>query len=55
MADAVVVKIGGRAAEDRQSLAALCDELASLARERPVVLLHGGGAEVTAVCRRLGM
>ncbi len=55
MPDVLVVKIGGRAAEDRQSLAALCDELAGVAREHHVVLLHGGGAEVTAVSKRFGI
>jgi acetylglutamate kinase len=55
MPDVLVVKIGGKAAEDRQSLAALCDELVGLTRDRHVVLLHGGGAEVTAVSRRFGI
>jgi acetylglutamate kinase len=53
--DTLLIKIGGKAAEDRQSLAALCDELASIAREHRVVLAHGGGAEVTAVSKKLGI
>ena len=55
MPDVYVVKIGGKAAEDRQSLAALCDELSALDRDHRVVLLHGGGAEVTAVSRKFGI
>lgn len=53
--EVVVVKIGGKAAEDRASLMMLCDEMASLSKDHSLVLVHGGGAEVTAVSRRLGM
>ncbi len=55
MAGTLLVKIGGKAAEDRGSLAALCDELAVLSRDLRVVLAHGGGAEVTAVSKKLGI
>jgi acetylglutamate kinase len=51
----ILVKIGGKAAEDRGSLAALCDELKDLSRENRLVLVHGGGAEVTAVSRAFGI
>ena len=51
----LVVKIGGRAAEQTADLAALCDEMLVLSREHAVILVHGGGAEVTAVSRRLGI
>jgi acetylglutamate kinase len=51
----IVVKIGGRAAEQRTDLAALCDEMLILSKEHGVILVHGGGAEVTAVSRRLGI
>jgi acetylglutamate kinase len=54
-ADTLVIKIGGKAAEDRGSLAGLCGELAAVSRENHVVLVHGGGAEVTAVSRRFGL
>ena len=53
--ETILVKIGGKAAEDRASLAALCDELAVVSRGHAVVLAHGGGAEVTAVSKKLGM
>lgn len=49
----VVLKIGGTVASDTSSLAALLDELATLAR--PVVLVHGGGKRVSEVSGALGM
>jgi acetylglutamate kinase len=51
----IVVKIGGKAAEDRESLGALCDELRDVSGGHRLVLVHGGGAEVTAVSRRFGI
>jgi acetylglutamate kinase len=51
----IVVKIGGRAAENRESLGALADELHSIARGQRLILVHGGGAEVTVVSRKLGI
>lgn len=51
----IVIKIGGKAAEQTAELAALCDEMRVLSGEHQVVLVHGGGAEVTAVSRRLGI
>jgi acetylglutamate kinase len=51
----VLVKIGGRAAEDREALAALCDELSGLGGGERLALVHGGGAEVTALSKRLGI
>ncbi len=51
----IVVKIGGKAAEDLASLGALCDELKDVSHAYRPVLVHGGGAEVTAVSRRFGI
>jgi acetylglutamate kinase len=51
----ILVKVGGKAAEDRGSLGALCDELKDIRRENRLVLVHGGGAEVTAVSRAFGI
>lgn len=51
----VVVKIGGRAAEDKGRLKELCVEMSELSRKAGFVLVHGGGAEVTAVSKALGM
>lgn len=46
----VVVKIGGKAIDDRAALAAVARALAAAAAERPIVIVHGGGV---AVDRRL--
>jgi acetylglutamate kinase len=51
----ILVKIGGSAAEDRESLGALCDELKDVWRENRIVLVHGGGAEVTRVSHLFGI
>lgn len=49
---AVVVKIGGRALEGAHAPAELAAELA---RPGGVVLVHGGGIEVSAWCARMGI
>ena len=49
----VVIKIGGRALEAPGATRALAAEVASLAGAP--VLVHGGGAEVSAWCERLGL
>lgn len=52
MSEVVVVKLGGTTlAEQRQVLA----EVASVARRRPVVLVHGGGKRMTEWLDRLGV
>ena len=51
----VLVKIGGKAAEKESSLAGLADEMRSLSRSCRFLLVHGGGAEVTALSRKLGI
>jgi acetylglutamate kinase len=51
----ILMKIGGRAAEDEGSLAALCDEMLELRRDNRLLVVHGGGAEVSAFSRRLGI
>jgi acetylglutamate kinase len=51
----IVVKIGGKAAESRDSLDSLCQEMLALSRETRFLVVHGGGAEVSAVSRRLGV
>jgi acetylglutamate kinase len=53
--DTVLVKIGGKAAEREEDLAALCDEMHVMAAAHRFVVVHGGGAEVSAVSRRLGI
>ena len=49
----IVIKIGGRALETGRATDELAGELAILSGE--VVLVHGGGSEVSAWCERLGI
>ena len=52
MSEVVVVKLGGTTlAEQRQVL----EEVAQVARRRPVVLVHGGGKRMTEWLERLGV
>ena len=51
----IVVKIGGRAAEREDGLRSMGAEMSSLARTGRFLLVHGGGAEVTAVSKKLGI
>lgn len=52
MSEILVVKLGGTTiAEQRQVL----DEIAAIARRRPVVLVHGGGKRITEWLERLGV
>ena len=49
-----VVKIGGRAAADKEKTAALIRDMAA-DNEGTFVLVHGGGAEVTAAAKQFGI
>ena len=49
----VVVKLGGRALEAPGALAGFAAELARLSA--PTLVVHGGGAEVSRWCERLGL
>ena len=49
-----VIKLGGRALEEAALRGVFAAELASLAGSWRVIVVHGGGAEVTAMSRRLG-
>jgi acetylglutamate kinase len=52
----VVVKLGGRALEAPGATADFAAALAALvAQRRPAVVVHGGGAEVTQWCLKLGL
>ncbi len=51
----VVVKIGGRAAEQEDGLRSMGDEMCSLLKGSRFLLVHGGGAEVTRVSKKLGI
>ena len=49
----IVIKLGGRALEREETIPELGSELRSLGA--PVILIHGGGGEVSEWCRRLGI
>jgi len=51
----VVVKIGGKAAGEEDRLREMAAEMASLAKTKRFLVVHGGGAEVTAVSKRFGI
>ena len=56
MAGGIVVKYGGSAMEDPAKVTEILRELAGLAREGfPVVLVHGGGKEISAELERQGL
>ena len=50
----VVVKLGGSLLQQEQTLAAFWPQLVRLQQSHPVVLVHGGGPQTTALSRRLG-
>ncbi|HET7275030.1 MAG TPA: acetylglutamate kinase [Longimicrobiaceae bacterium] len=52
LVDATVVKIGGRELDDERWVGQLTELL--VARARPLVLVHGGGQEISEVQRALG-
>jgi acetylglutamate kinase len=49
---AIVVKLGGTTLAEQ---AGVLEELAALSARKPVVVVHGGGARVTALLERLGI
>lgn len=51
----VTVKIGGRAAADKTVLARLAEEMGRLKKEMDLVLVHGGGSEVSKVTKVFGL
>ncbi|MFO8099613.1 MAG: acetylglutamate kinase [Salinibacter sp.] len=50
----IVIKLGGALLDDEGALAALWPEVCRLRAERPVVIVHGGGRQMTALADRLG-
>jgi acetylglutamate kinase len=52
MSEVLVVKLGGTTIEDQRHV---LDEVALVARRRPVVLVHGGGKRITEWLDRLGV
>jgi acetylglutamate kinase len=52
MSEILVVKLGGTTISDQQQV---LEEVAAIARQRPVVLIHGGGRRITEWLDRLGV
>ena len=52
MSEILVVKLGGTTIADQ---AQVLDEVATVARQRPVVLVHGGGKRITEWLDRMGV
>ena len=55
MSGPVVVKIGGTTLEDPATSPRLWDAVAALARQRHVVVVHGGGKAVDRLLEKLGL
>ena len=53
--DLVVVKIGGKASGEEDRLREMAAEMAALSKGKRFLVVHGGGAEVTAVSKRFGI
>jgi acetylglutamate kinase len=52
VSEILVVKLGGTTIADQRQV---LDEVAAVARSRPVVLIHGGGKRITEWLERLGV
>jgi acetylglutamate kinase len=52
VSEILVVKLGGTTIADQRQV---LDEVAAIARRRPVVLVHGGGKRITEWLERLGV
>ena len=52
MSEILVIKLGGTTIADQRQV---LDEVAAVARRRPVVLVHGGGRRITEWLERLGV
>jgi len=52
VSEIVVVKLGGTTLADQQQV---LEEVAAVARKRPIVLVHGGGKRMTEWLERLGV
>ncbi len=51
----VLIKIGGRVAEDKEVLSSLASEMSALQADFSFFLVHGGGAEVTRISKVFGL
>ncbi len=51
----VVIKLGGKALEKADAMRGLITEIKALGNGKSFILVHGGGADVTAVSRKFGI
>jgi acetylglutamate kinase len=51
----IVIKLGGKALEKEERMLGLFAEIKRLQDNRSFILVHGGGADVTAVSRKFGI
>ncbi len=54
MSGPVTLKIGGRLAEQNELLRSLAEEIRAAGTKQSFILVHGGGVEVSRICRELG-
>jgi len=50
-----VIKFGGSLGQNAKALKAFCLDLARLAKKEPVVLVHGGGPQISLWMQKLGL
>jgi len=55
MKERIVIKIGGRAAEEEEALLALAGEISRLSADYHIVLVHGGGSAVSSIQKVYGI
>ncbi len=55
MKERIVIKIGGRAAEEEKALLDLASEISSLTSRYDIALIHGGGAAVSSIQKVFGI
>ena len=55
MADAILIKVGGAELKDGPVLDELADALAMLSEKTDLIVVHGGGADIADLQRRLGL
>ncbi|RKX79765.1 MAG: acetylglutamate kinase [Spirochaetes bacterium] len=53
--ESIIIKIGGKASSDRSSLENLLGEVSRLAERHRLILVHGGGAEVSRITELFGL
>lgn len=55
MSELALLKVGGAHVQEGDNLTRLVEALTDFIRERPLVIVHGGGADIARVQERLGL